>query len=139
VTLRAALLDFSENLIRLRRQLRDVEMQAEAQIASRMAIVKAVEFDPIEFDRCARLQELTRIMAGSVNDVVGVHQSLMQGVEIASRDLQQQADFTRAMQSDLRLVRTLPIDGGAFAQARAGVRLRRPQAGAALPGALTTA
>jgi chemosensory pili system protein ChpA (sensor histidine kinase/response regulator) len=137
VTLRAALRDFSENLIRLRRQLRDVELQAEAQIASRMAIAKAGEFDPLEFDRCARLQELTRIMAGSVADVAGVHQNLMRGVELANRHLQQQAGLTRALQSDLQSVRTLPMDGGA--QARPSVRLRRHQAGAALPGALTIA
>ncbi len=108
VTLRATLSDFSTSLSRLRRQLRDVEMQAEAQIAARMAIANAGQFDPIEFDRCARLQELTRIMADSVSDVASVHRNLMHGVEIGSRHLQQQASWTRALQSDLALVRLAP-------------------------------
>jgi hypothetical protein len=104
VTLRATLSDFSTSLGRLRRQLRDVEMQAQTQIASQMAIANAWEFDPLEFDRCARLQELTRIMAESVSDVASVHQNLMHGVEIGSRHLQQQASLTLAMQRDLALV-----------------------------------
>jgi HPt (histidine-containing phosphotransfer) domain-containing protein len=104
IALRAMLSDFSTSLGRLRRHLRDVEMQAEAQIASRMAIADAGQFDPLEFDRCARLQELTRIMAESVSDVASVHQNLMRGVEIGRGHLQQQAGLTRALQSDLALV-----------------------------------
>jgi chemosensory pili system protein ChpA (sensor histidine kinase/response regulator) len=56
-------------LQRLQRQLREVEMQAESQIASRMSISGEREFDPLEFDRFTRLHELTRMMAESVNDV----------------------------------------------------------------------
>ena len=121
VTLRTALSDFSTSLSRLRRQLRDVEMQAEAQIASRMAIANAGQFDPLEFDRCARLQELTRIMAESVSDVTSIHQNLMHGVEIGSRHLQQQAGLTRAMQSDLAMVQRAPT-GSALRRAAQGAK-----------------
>jgi chemotaxis protein histidine kinase CheA len=134
VTLRTALLDFSDNLGRLQRQLRDVEMQAEAQIASRMAIGKGGQFDALEFDRCARLQELTRIMAESVSEVAGVHRSLTQGVEIASCDLQQQAGLTLAMQGELERVRPLPVGGAARAERAVrfsrGARQARPGLGA---------
>jgi|GEM_PF-5720561 len=44
-SLKTSLADFSENLVRLRRQLREVEMQAESQIASRMSISSEREFD----------------------------------------------------------------------------------------------
>lgn len=46
-SLKGALSDFSENLDRLRRQMREIEMQAESQIASRLSIAGEREFDPL--------------------------------------------------------------------------------------------
>ncbi|MEO5932715.1 MAG: response regulator, partial [Duganella sp.] len=108
-TLRTSLLDFSENLARLRRQLREVEVQAESQIASRMSVSSDREFDPLEFDRFTRLQELTRMMAESVNDVASFHESLTRGVDAASNDLVLQARLTRDLQRDLMRVRMVPF------------------------------
>ncbi len=52
----------------------DIEVQAETQMQSRLALSKdvAAGFDPLEFDRFTRVQELTRMMAESVNDVAKV-------------------------------------------------------------------
>nr|WP_315260311.1 Hpt domain-containing protein [uncultured Duganella sp.] len=108
-TLRVSLTDFSDNLARLRRQLREVEMQAESQIASRMAVSSEREFDPLEFDRFTRLQELTRMMAESVNDVASFHESLSRSVDNAHNDLTQQARLTRELQRDLMRVRMVPF------------------------------
>ncbi|CAN7718824.1 Hpt domain-containing protein [Duganella sp. LjRoot269] len=108
-TLRSSLFDFSENLTRLRRQLREVEMQAESQIASRMSISSEREFDPLEFDRFTRLQELTRMMAESVNDVASFHESLTRSVDNAGEDLVLQARLTRDLQRDLMRVRMVPF------------------------------
>jgi chemosensory pili system protein ChpA (sensor histidine kinase/response regulator) len=108
-TLRSSLADFSDNLSRLRRQLREVEMQAESQIASRMAVSSEREFDPLEFDRFTRLQELTRMMAESVNDVASFHESLTRSVDNAHSDLTQQARLTRDLQRDLMRVRMVPF------------------------------
>jgi len=108
-TLRTSLADFQENLNRLRRQLREVEMQAESQIASRMSIAGEREFDPLEFDRFTRLQELTRMMAESVNDVASFHEGLIRSVDTASSDLTQQARMTRDLQQDLMRVRMVPF------------------------------
>jgi chemosensory pili system protein ChpA (sensor histidine kinase/response regulator) len=108
-TLRSSLSDFSENLTRLRRQLREVEMQAESQIASRMSISSDREFDPLEFDRFTRLQELTRMMAESVNDVASFHESLTRSVDAAGDDLVLQARLTRDLQRDLMRVRMVPF------------------------------
>lgn len=107
--LRSSLSDFSENLARLRRQLREVEVQAESQIASRMAISSEREFDPLEFDRFTRLQELTRMMAESVNDVASFHENLTRSVDSAGDDLLQQARLTRDLQRDLMRVRMVPF------------------------------
>jgi len=108
-TLRTSLSDFSENLQRLQRQLREVEMQAESQIASRMSISGEREFDPLEFDRFTRLHELTRMMAESVNDVAAFHEGLERSVESAGDDLLHQARLTRELQHDLMRVRMVPF------------------------------
>ena len=108
-TLKSSLSDFSENLARLRRQVREVEMQAESQISSRMSISNEREFDPLEFDRFTRLQELTRMMAESVNDVASFHESLTRTVDAATDDLTIQSRLTRDLQRDLMRVRMVPF------------------------------
>ncbi|WP_420476085.1 Hpt domain-containing protein [Noviherbaspirillum sp. ST9] len=104
-TLKQSLTELTENVTRLRDQLREIEMQAETQIASRMSHAGEREFDPLEFDRFTRLQELTRMMAESVNDVGSVHQNLSRTLESAVTDLSQQARLTRELQQDLMRVR----------------------------------
>ena len=107
--LKGALSDFSDNLSRLRRQLREVEMQAESQIASRLSIAGEREFDPLEFDRFTRLQELTRMMAESVSDVASFHESLSRTVDGAGEELAAQSRMTRDLQRDLMRVRMVPF------------------------------
>ena len=104
-TLKLSLSELTENVTRLRDQLREIEMQAETQITSRMAHSADREFDPLEFDRFTRLQELTRMMAESVNDVGSVHQNLSKTLESAVSDLSMQARLTRDLQQDLMRVR----------------------------------
>ncbi|HYD60652.1 MAG TPA: Hpt domain-containing protein [Noviherbaspirillum sp.] len=104
-TLKQSLTELTENVSRLRDQLREIEMQAETQIASRMGHAGDREFDPLEFDRFTRLQELTRMMAESVNDVGSVHQNLSRTLESAVTDLSLQARLTRDLQQDLMRVR----------------------------------
>lgn len=104
-TLRQSMGELSENVVRLREQLREIEMQAESQITSRMGISADREFDPLEFDRFTRLQELTRMMAESVNDVGSVQQNLSRTIDSATIDLSTQARLTRDLQQDLMRVR----------------------------------
>ncbi len=107
--LKGMLTEFADNLANLRRQLREVEMQAESQIASRLSIAGEREFDPLEFDRFTRLQELTRMMAESVNDVGSFHDGLARTVEAAAGDLAAQSRLTRELQRDLMRVRMVPF------------------------------
>jgi chemosensory pili system protein ChpA (sensor histidine kinase/response regulator) len=107
--LKDMLSDFADNLVNLRRQLREVEVQAESQIASRLSISGEREFDPLEFDRFTRLQELTRMMAESVNDVGSFHDGLARTVEAAADDLTAQSRLTRELQRDLMRVRMVPF------------------------------
>ncbi|MBS1187268.1 MAG: CheA signal transduction histidine kinase [Burkholderiaceae bacterium] len=108
-SLRQSLTDLTDNLSRLRSQLREVEIQAESQIASRMAQATDREFDPLEFDRFSRLQELTRMMTESVDDVASIQDSLIRTVSGATSDLETQAQLTRSLQQDLMQVRMVPF------------------------------
>jgi chemosensory pili system protein ChpA (sensor histidine kinase/response regulator) len=103
--LRQSLSELTENVSRLRGQLREIEIQAESQMTSQMAHSVDRGFDPLEFDRFTRLQELTRMMAESVNDVASVQQNLIKTIDGATTDLTAQARLTRGLQQDLMRVR----------------------------------
>ncbi|MFO1219042.1 MAG: Hpt domain-containing protein [Burkholderiaceae bacterium] len=111
--LKSALSDLTENLERLRRQLRDIELQAETQIASRMEAAKAAaqSFDPLEMDRFTRFQELTRMMAESVNDVATVQRGLQRSLQSTEDELAAQARLTRDLQDDLLRTRMVEFEG----------------------------
>ncbi|MBE7419240.1 MAG: Hpt domain-containing protein [Ideonella sp.] len=113
VQLKASLGDLTENLERLRRQLRDLELQAETQITSRMEAAKASsqEFDPLEMDRFTRFQELTRMMAESVNDVATVQRGLQRTLQSTEDELAAQARLTRDLQDDLLRTRMVEFEG----------------------------
>lgn len=113
VTLRGSLKDLTGNLERLRLQLRDIELQAETQMQSRLAQAKDANqsFDPLEFDRFTRVQELTRMMAESVNDVATVQRNLQRAVESTEDSLVAQARQTRELQRDLLRTRMVEFEG----------------------------
>jgi len=110
--MRASLSDLTGNLERLRQQLRDIEVQAESQMQSRLALSKdsAAGFDPLEFDRFTRVQELTRMMAESVNDVATVQRNLQRSLEGAEDDLIAQARQARELQRDLLRTRMVEFE-----------------------------
>lgn len=110
-SLKTSLLDLTENVIRLRRQLREIEIQAESQIQARVAQAHdgQADFDPLELDRFTRFQELTRFMAESVNDVATVQQNLFKNLDDANAAILAQARLNRGLQQELMGVRMLPF------------------------------
>ncbi|CAG9174260.1 Hpt domain-containing protein [Cupriavidus respiraculi] len=109
--LRSYLGELNANVARLRGQLREIEIQAETQMASRIADVEhRRDFDPLEFDRFTRFQELTRLMAESVGDVATVEQNLQRGFDRAAGDLEAQARLTRGLQRSLMQARMVQFD-----------------------------
>ncbi len=110
--LRGSLDELTSNLDRLRRQLRDIELQSESQMQSRLAQTKdSVQgFDPLEFDRFTRVQELTRMMAESVHDVATLQRNLQQTVAGVEDDLIAQARQARELQRDLLRTRMVEFD-----------------------------
>ena len=111
--LRGSLNELTGNLDRLRNQLRDIELQSESQMQSRLAQAKDSDqgFDPLEFDRFTRVQELTRMMAESVDDVATVQSQLQRTVEGAEDDLIAQGRQARELQHDLLRTRMVEFDG----------------------------
>jgi len=111
--LKGSVVDLSGNLDRLRQQLRDIEMQSESQMQSRLALSKdsAAGFDPLEFDRFTRVQELTRMMAESVNDIATVQRNLQRAVEGTEDDLMAQGRQARELQRDLLRTRMVEFEG----------------------------
>lgn len=110
--LRRSLLDLTENVIRLRNQLREVEIQAESQMQTRLAAAESQhgDFDPLEFDRFTRLQELTRMMAESVGDVTTIQQNLLRNLDAADSALHAQGRLSRDLQQALMSVRMVPFE-----------------------------
>jgi chemosensory pili system protein ChpA (sensor histidine kinase/response regulator) len=111
--LKESLLDLTENVLRLRRQLREIEIQAEMQMQSRTAAIsdeKHDGFDPLEFDRFTRFQELTRMMAESVSDVATIQQHLLKNLDGANAAIAAQARQNREVQQELLAMRMMPFD-----------------------------
>ena len=103
--------DLTESVIRLRTYLRELEIEAETQMQSRLSILQEANeiFDPLEFDRFTRLQELTRMIAESVNDVATVQQNMLKNLGQSEAALQQQDRMNRDLQQTLLNVRMLPF------------------------------
>ena len=110
-TIKSALGDLTENIQRLRSQLREVEIQADAQLQARGDRLsrESADFDPLEFDRYTRLQELTRMLAESVEDVAMVQSNMLKGLQSADADLMAQSRLTRELQQQLMRVRLVPF------------------------------
>ncbi len=111
-SLQGSLHELTESLDRMRRQLRDIELQAETQISSRLEQAKAASqaFDPLEMDRFTRFQELTRFMAESVNDVATLQRSLQRTLQSTEDELAAQARLTRELQDDLLRTRMVEFE-----------------------------
>ncbi|MEW6253506.1 MAG: Hpt domain-containing protein, partial [Planctomycetota bacterium] len=102
--------ELSDALARLRGHIREVEIQAESQMqATFLSQGSAEKFDPLEFDRFTRFQEVTRFLAESVNDISTVQHILMARLGEADAALIQQTRLNRELQQDLLRVRMVPL------------------------------
>jgi len=103
--------DLSESIGRLRGQLREIEVQADSQMQSRATELeqRSREFDPLEFDRYTRLQELTRLMAESLHDAASIQQALAKNVGDSDGALAHQARVSRDVQQELMRMRAVPF------------------------------
>jgi chemosensory pili system protein ChpA (sensor histidine kinase/response regulator) len=108
---RQSIADLSESIARLRSQLREVEIQADSQMQSRKSELEERnrEFDPLEFDRYTRLQELTRLMAESLHDAGSIQLSLLKNLGESDAALAHQSRTSRDVQRALMRMRAVPF------------------------------
>ncbi len=108
---KTSVLELTDSVSRLRKQLREIEIQAESQMQANVAVNSNVadQFDPLEFDRFTRFQELTRFMTESVHDVQTVQQTLLKNLDETSAALNAQAHLNRDLQQGLMSIRMVPF------------------------------
>ena len=109
--LKGNLLELTESANRLRRQLREIEIHAEGQMEARTTVSgeSAQKFDPLEFDRFTRFQEVTRFMNESVHDVQTVQQTLLKNLAETEAALTAQSQLNRDLQQGLMAIRMVPF------------------------------
>lgn len=109
---RKALIDLRSSADKIVKMLREVEIQAETQMQARKEEMDAgnADFDPLEFDRFTRLQELTRLMNEAVIDVVDTVDSLEGLSKIQEKTISHQSVLTNALMDTLLKVRLVPVE-----------------------------
>ncbi|MEM9530625.1 MAG: Hpt domain-containing protein [Pseudomonadota bacterium] len=112
-TFRFNLVEFDGTVNRLREQLRNLEIETEAQILSRYqreAEELNETFDPLELDRFSTLQQLSRALAESVSDLVSIQNMLDDLTRQSETLLLQQSRVNSDLQEGLMRTRMVPFD-----------------------------
>ena len=111
---RANLVELDQTVTRLRGQLRQLEIETEAQILSRYQreaeAAGEVVFDPLELDRFSTLQQLSRALSESVNDLVALQTNLDDLTRQSETLLLQQSRVSTELQEGLMRSRMVPFD-----------------------------
>jgi len=110
------LTEFEQTVSRLREQLRSMENETESQILYRHEKeaeqgLQHEDFDPLEFDRYTRIQELSRSLAESVGDLDSIKDILDNLTRDAETLLLQQSRVSSELQGGLMQTRMVRFDG----------------------------
>lgn len=106
--------ELDQTLTRLREKLRLLEIETETQILHRFEREGSRggdegEFDPLELDRFSNLQQVSRSLAETVNDLIGL-KDILAGYQRESADLlTQQARLAEHLQDGLLRTRMVPF------------------------------
>jgi chemosensory pili system protein ChpA (sensor histidine kinase/response regulator) len=103
--------ELSRTVTRLKEQLRSLEIETEAQILHRHEDEGGhrSEFDPLELDRYSSIQQFSRALAETANDVASIQQLLENLAKDAQNLLQQQARTITELQNGLMRTRMVPF------------------------------
>jgi len=106
-SLRTQLLEMTQTIVRIREQLRMLDIETEAQIAARGRGLGpghdqySQDFDPLEMDRYSRMQELSRTLAESISDLTSLQGTMDEAVSESDTLLLQQSRITTEVQQGL--------------------------------------
>jgi chemosensory pili system protein ChpA (sensor histidine kinase/response regulator) len=115
------LTELDQTITRLRDQLRQLEMETEAQILFRYeqdVDANNQDFDPLEMDRYSNLQQTSRSLIESISDLRSLHELMETTTREAETLLLQQSRVSTDLQEGLMHTRMIPFAG-------LGSRLRR--------------
>ena len=103
--------ELEQTILRLREQLRKLEIETEAQIMhGHQDTLVARDFDPLELDRYSNIQQLSRALAESASDL-GSLKDLLQAVTTEAEGLLvQQSRVTAELQDGLMRTRMVPFE-----------------------------
>ncbi|HKT74258.1 MAG TPA: Hpt domain-containing protein [Steroidobacteraceae bacterium] len=103
--------ELSRTVIRLKDQLRSLEIETEAQILHRHEDDSAhrSDFDPLELDRYSSIQQFSRALAETANDVASIQQLLENLAKDTQNLLTQQARTITELQNGLMRTRMVPF------------------------------
>lgn len=109
--LRGGINEMGQTIERLRDQLRKLELETEAQILSRHQHEKttATDFDPLELDRYSTIQQLSRALAESANDMMNLQETIDNTSQHSESLLAQQARANAELQDGLLQTRMVPF------------------------------
>ena len=103
--------ELEQTVSRLRDQLRKLEIETEAQIMhGHQDTLVARDFDPLELDRYSNMQQLSRALAESANDLSSLKDLLQSVTTEAESLLVQQSRVTAELQDGLMRTRMVPFE-----------------------------
>jgi len=130
-SVRGTLKDVNATVVRLKEQLRKLDMESEAQMMSRYQSEPSrdsSEFDPLELDRFSNMQQLSRGLSESASDLLSLHEMLDESVRTAETLLTQQSRVSSDLQAGLMQTRMTPF-GSAAPRLRRIVRTAAAETG----------
>ena len=103
--------ELEQTIARLREQLRKLEIETENEIMHRhQDTLVAQDFDPLELDRYSNIQQLSRALAESANDLTSLKDLLQSLTTEADSLLVQQSRVTAELQDGLMRTRMVPFE-----------------------------
>ncbi|WP_456415714.1 Hpt domain-containing protein [Thiolapillus sp.] len=113
-TVQSDLQELNDTISRLRKQLRALELETEAQIRSRhereSESKRYQDFDPLEMDQYSTLQQLSRALSETINDLSNIGETLSEQTRDADTLMLQQARVTNDLQDGLLRSRMVPFN-----------------------------
>ena len=104
--------EVARTITRLREQLRQMDMETEAQIISRHQHDETLDpqFDPLELDRYSKIQQLSRALTESVSDLTNLQEMLDNSAKQSETILLQQSRINTDLQEGLLETRMVPFN-----------------------------
>lgn len=109
---RGSIQELDQTIARLREQVRQFDIENEAQIESRREEAQKAgyeDFDPLEFDRFTHMQQLSRSMMESLSDMLSIEDMLTNLTRESETLLLQQARVNTDLQESLLHTRMIPL------------------------------